>query len=134
MNSRRIALWAALAAAAFWAAKATAIGLAGGPGKSPFEDVLFLLGLLSFSVAAVALGVAVTPAARPWVRALAGLGVFVAGFAFAQGVNALVEALHPAGGERHWVWMEVNLWVGALAVLAIVVPLNRSAEPRRSLA
>ncbi|MFZ5845999.1 MAG: hypothetical protein ACOYX5_01305 [Actinomycetota bacterium] len=134
MNPRRIALFAALAAATFWAAKATAIGVAGGPGKSPFEDILFLAGLLSFGVAAVALGIAATPAARPWLRALAGLGVFILGFAFGQGVNALVGALHPDGGERHWVWTEFNLWVAAVVVLAIVVPLNRTGDPRRSLA
>ena len=60
MTSRRIALWASIAAATFWTAKSIAIGLAGGLDKSPLEAPLFFLGLISFVVAVVALGVALT--------------------------------------------------------------------------
>ena len=45
VNSLRIAQLAATAAAVFWTAKATAIGIAGGLDKSPLESPLFIAGL-----------------------------------------------------------------------------------------
>ena len=134
MNSRRIALWAATAAAILWAAKATAIAAAGGLDKSPLEGPFFLAGLASFVVAVVALGVAATAGARTWVRVLAGVGAFAVGFATTVVVDTAVRAVNPERPGRHWVWTEVNLWVVAAVVLAIAVSLNRSRRPQPALA
>jgi hypothetical protein len=126
MNSRRIALWAALAAATSWTLKSVAIGVAGGLDKSPFEAPLFLTGLGFFVVAVVALGVAATHGSRTWLRLLAGVGAFVAGLSASLLVDAAVGAFHAAGAERHWVWSEFNLWVAAVAAVGVAVALNRS--------
>lgn len=126
MNSRRIALGAALAAAASWTFKSVAIGVAGGLDKSPLEAPLFLIGLVFFVVAVVALGVAATHGSRTWLRVLAGVGAFVAGLSATLLVDAAVGAFHAAGAERHWVWSEFNLWVAAVAAVGVAVALNRS--------
>lgn len=126
MNSRRIALGAALAAAASWTFKSVAIGVAGGLDKSPLEAPLFLIGLAFFVVAVVALGVAATHGSRTWLRVLAGVGAFVAGLSATLLVDAAVGAFHAAGAERHWVWSEFNLWVAAVAAVGVAVALNRS--------
>lgn len=130
MNSRHVALRAALAAATFWAAKSVAIGTAGGLGKSPFEGPLYFAGLLSFVVAVVALGVAATAGARTWIRALAGAGAFIAAFLFTMAVDAAVGTFQEPDADRLWVWTEVNLWVAAAVALAIAVLLNRSSRGR----
>ncbi len=129
MNSRRFALWAATAAATFWTIKTVAIAVAGGLDKSPLEAPMFFAGLISFTVAAVAIGVALTPGARTWLRALAGVGGFAVGFALTLAVDGVVGAFHAEGAERHWVWVEFNLWVVALVALAITLRLNRSQAP-----
>lgn len=134
MTLRRIALWAALAAATFWSAKSIAIGVAGGLDNSPLETPLYFAGLLSFVIALVALGIAATRGVRTWLRITAGVGAFLVGFALALIVDAIVGAFHASGGDRHWVWVEFNLWVSALAVLAVAVALNRSRQPRNTLA
>lgn len=134
MNSLRIALWAAVAAAVSWTAKSIAIGVAGGLDKSPLEAPLFFSGLISFVVAVVALGVAGTRGAPTWLRAIAGLGAFVTGFALTLLVDAVVGAFNPPGGNRHWVWTEFNLWVAALAALTVAVALYRARQPRGALA
>lgn len=134
MTSRRIALIAALAAATAWTAKSVAIGVAGGLDKSPLEGPLFLLGLLCFVVAAVALGVGLTAGRALWQRVGAGIGGFVVGFALTMLVDATVGAFHGAGVERHWVWSEFNLWVAAVVCLGLAVALNRSRRPRPVLA
>lgn len=130
MNSRRIALWATLAAATSWAAKSVAIGVAGGLDKSPLETPLFIAGLISFVVAAVTLGIAATSGARTWIRIFAGVGGFVVGFALTLIVDAVVGAFHSPGADRHWVWTEFNLWVAALTALAITLLLNRTPPAR----
>jgi hypothetical protein len=130
MNSRRIALWAAVAAAAAWTAKSVAIGVAGGLDKSPFEAPLFFAGLVCFVVAVVALGVAATAGARTWMRVGAGVGAFFAGFAVTVAIDELVGAFHGSGAERHWVWTEFNLWVVSLVALTVALMLNRTHEPR----
>jgi hypothetical protein len=134
MKSRRIALWAALAAAASWAAKSIAIGIAGGLDKSPLEGPLFFAGLVFFIVAVVSLGVALTAGARPWLRVAAGVGAFAAGFALTVIVDSLVTALYSSGADRHWVWSEVNLWVSGIIALAIAFAVNRSRHARTTLA
>ena len=76
MNSSRIALVAAVAAAASWTLKAVAIGTAGGLDKSPLEGPLFFAGCSCFVVASVALGVAITRGAPvgcgPWPGSVGG--------------------------------------------------------------
>ncbi|HET7690460.1 MAG TPA: hypothetical protein VFK41_08780 [Nocardioidaceae bacterium] len=125
MRSRRIARWAALAAATAWTVKSIAIGAAGGLDKSPLEGPLFFAGLLAFVVAAVALGVGATSGSPTWVRALAGIGSFVFGFALTMVVDGIVGSFHSAGVERHWVWVEFNLWVSACVAVALAVWLDR---------
>lgn len=134
MNSRRIALWAALAAATSWTAKSVAIGVAGGLDKSPLEAPLFFTGLLSFAVAVVALGIALTPHVPTWKRIAAGVGAFLVGFATTLIVDAVVGAFHASGADRHWVWVEFNLWVSALVALVVAVALNRPRQPQSRLA
>lgn len=131
MTSRRIALWAAVAAAAAWTAKSLAIGLAGGLGKSPLESPLFFAGLVSFVVAVVALGIALAPGVGTRLRVLAGVGAFVAGLLLTISVDATVGAFHANGVERHWVWTEFNLWVSALVALTTAVALHRTGARTR---
>jgi hypothetical protein len=128
MNSRRIALWAALAAASSWTFKSVAIGVAGGLDKSPFEGPLFFLGLLSFVAAVVALGVALTEGGRSWVRVPAGVGGFAVGLALTLVVDAAVAAIAPEDADRHWIWTELNLWVVAIVALALAIRLQRPRQ------
>ncbi|QIK67994.1 hypothetical protein G7072_18070 [Nocardioides sp. HDW12B] len=130
MTSTRVSFIAASAAAALWALKGLAIGSAGGLGESPFEGPFFLTGLASFVIASVALGVAVLPRRAVPVRALAGLGVVVAGFAVAAGIDTLVSSIVPPDADRHWAYTEVNLWVVAAALLAITLRLHRAGSDR----
>ena len=132
MNSSRIALAAAVAAAVSWTLKAVAIGTAGGLGRSPFEGPLFFAGLLSFVVAAIALGVALTRGRPRWVRVVTGAVVAPAvGIGFTLTIDALVGAVRPESPLRHWVWTEVNLWVVALVALALAVTARgRETAPR----
>ena len=129
MNSRSCALWAALAAATSWATKTVAIGVAGGLDKSPLEAPLFFAGLVWYVVAVAAIGVAATSGAAAWLRALAGVGGFALGLALTLAVDAIVGAFH-SGAERHWVWVEFNLWVAALVALAVAVRLYRADRPQ----
>ncbi len=134
MKSRHIALVAAVAAASTWTAKAVAIGIAGGLGKSALEGPFFFAGLVFFVVAVVALGVAVTARANIWLRLAAGVCAFVVGIAATLVVDATVAALASSAPDRHWVWAELNLWVVALVALAVAVALNRQRLTRTSLA
>jgi hypothetical protein len=121
MNTPRIAVTAAAAAVVAWAAKAVAIGLAGGLGRSSFENPLFFLGLLCalLSVGALAVSAAATP--RWWARAGAVAGALVALFV----VVALTSAALESVGD-HWVWSELSLWVTSVAVLALAA--SRSSQ------
>ena len=130
MTSTRVSFIAASAAAALWALKGLAIGVAGGLGESPLEGPFFLTGLAAFVVASVALGVAALPSRAAALRALGGLGVVVAGFALAAGVDALVSSVVPADADRHWAYTEVNLWLVAAVVLAVTLRLHRAGSDR----
>jgi hypothetical protein len=134
MTSRRIALVAAVAAAVLWTAKAVAIGLAGGLDKSPFEGPLFMAGFLTFVVAVIALGVALAPAARMWIRVAAGVFAFAVGFALSQGIDMAVDAFVTSGPDAHWAWTEVSLWISAVVALALAVAVNRPRQGRAGLA
>lgn len=141
MKSTRIALFAALAAVAFWTVKSIAIGVAGGLDKSPLEGPMFFCGLTSFIVAVVSLGVALTAGSRTWLRVVGGIGAVVVGIVFTTIVDELVNAYREPGADRHWAWTEVNLWIVSLTVLAITWTLasrrkahapDAVADPTRS--
>jgi hypothetical protein len=131
-TSTRTALTTAIAAAGLWGAKTLAIGLAGGNDKSPLEGPFYLAGLAAFAVATVALGVALTRGRRVWLRALAGLGTLVSGFAVAAAVDATVGLFQDAGTQRHWVWVEFNLWVIAALTLALALVARRRETASRT--
>ena len=118
MNTSRIAVIASISAAGFWTAKAVAIGTAGGLDRSPAENPLFFLGLISCIVAVVTLTLSMTASRHAWVRGAAALGVVVAMFV---GVGLIDAAVHAVVDGDHWVLTEVNLWITALAVLGLSV-------------
>lgn len=122
MNSSRLAVIAALACIGAWTAKSVAIGVAGGLDRSPLEGPLFLLGLLAFLVAVGALCLALTPGRPAGIRVLAVVVGVVVAAGFSLGTNALVTTVRPA--DPSWVWSEVNLWVGATVLLALVARLR----------
>lgn len=116
MNSATIAKYASLLAVGLWAAKAIAVALAGGPGRSPAEDPLFFAGLLSCIVAVGALALALTARHSLALR----LGAVVVGVvAFAALGFAVSTVIDAVAASDHWVWGEVNLWFGALVVLVL---------------
>jgi hypothetical protein len=128
MSAYRVAFVGAVCAVVAWAAKATAIGLAGGLDRSPAEGPLFLIGLVSALVGAGALGAGLAFGRSPATRVLAGAATIVA-LVLTAGVSSFVAALlQPA--DPSWVWGEVNLWVSALALLtAVLVWRSRRKSP-----
>ena len=133
MNSSRIALFAAVAAAVCWTLKAVAIGTAGGLDKSPLEGPLFFAGLSSFVVAVLGLGVAFTRGRPAWLRATAGVVAVGFGIAVVSVVGALINAMQAPSPLRHWVWTEVNLWVMAIAVLGLALAARRRPAQRKAV-
>lgn len=127
-TSTHVARISATLAVALWAAKAVAIGIAGGLGRSRFENPLFLVGLLAFLVATASLGVAATRGRPLWLRVLAGIAGPVLGFLLAAAIGALVTAVEPA--RPGWAYEEVNLWVVAPLALGLSWLLSRR-EARR---
>jgi hypothetical protein len=125
MNITRVALVTAVATTAFWTAKSIVIALAGGLGKSPAEGPLFLLGLASCVVAAVATGIALGRPAHWWSTIAWGVAGLVAVSLLGTVAQAVVTGVEPSSPA--WVWGEINLWVMAVAVLA----LNLSPAVRR---
>lgn len=111
----RVALAGAVGAVIFWSAKAIAIGIAGGLGKSPAEDALFFLGLASALAGAAALGYALAARRRAVVRVVSAAGGVVA-IALVAGLTQLVVNVVSRSSEG-WAWGEVNLWVSALALI-----------------
>jgi hypothetical protein len=130
MNSSRIAVIAAAAAVAAWAAKAVAIGLAGGLDQSPAEGPLFMLGLVCGLVAVGALAVSASGSTQWWARTAAA----VAGLVLLVVVVGLTSAgLEAIATSDHWAWSEVNLWVTSLAVLALGVRHHSRRTQARTL-
>ncbi|HET9861362.1 MAG TPA: hypothetical protein VFQ19_16410 [Nocardioidaceae bacterium] len=125
MSAKRLAVIAAAAAALVWAAKAVAIGLAGGLDKSPAEGPLFFLGLLCFVVAGCAFGAALTTGRPVAVRVLGVIAVAVVVLLLSQIVGAVVATFAPPENEAHWVWAEVELWIGALVLLGATAAFAR---------
>lgn len=137
MTAARLAQIGSVGAVLAWAAKAVAIGIAGGLDQSPAESPLFLLGLVLALVGAAALGAAVTAGRSTLVRAVAAVAVVVPLLLVTVLAGAISGALQP-DTDPHWVWGEINLWVSALVLLAAVAVLTgRSsrggAAPRASV-
>jgi hypothetical protein len=128
MNLTRLALLTAGVACALWSAKAVAIGIAGGLGRSPAEGPLFLLGLVACVVAAAVTGMAVAHRRTTGGQVLAAVAGIVVAALYGTLEGALVSALQPA--HPGWVWGEVNLWVLALTVLGVAATahLRRGAR------
>ncbi|NLG21388.1 MAG: hypothetical protein GX555_08185 [Actinomycetales bacterium] len=126
MNLSRISLVAAVLSAAFWAAKATAIGLAGGLGRSSLEDPLFLAGLGFHVVAVVTLVLWWTRRRHPAVRALSLVGGIAVAVAVTAAFETLLGLVKPA--DAGWVWGEINLWVLATVLLALTWRADRGAH------
>jgi hypothetical protein len=126
MTAGRVALLGAIGAVVFWAAKATAIGIAGGLDKSPLESPLFLAGLISALAGAGALGAWVLAGRATWLRVLGAVVAIVLVVLSAGVGGSVAAALQPE--DPGWVWGEVNLWVSA-AVLAAAVLFQRSRAP-----
>jgi len=124
MNPSRIAFTSSLICIGAWTVKAIAIGVAGGLGRSPLESPLFLLGLVAFVATVVLLALALSAGRAAGVRVLVVVGAVAAGVAFSVASNALVTAVRPANPS--WVWGEVNLWVGAAVLLALVLATARN--------
>lgn len=123
MKITPVATFAAVAAALVWAAKGTVIGLAGGLGKSPLESPLFALGLLAFMTAVVSLVWNSLAGRHTALRIGACVGAVVLGAAFAAVTTPLFESLIDS-----WVGAELNLWILALALLAVVTAGSRRSE------
>ena len=125
MDATRVALVAAICAASAWAAKAVVIAVYG-LGEHPLETVLFLAGLVSALLAAGALGAALTAGRATGVRAFGAVVAVVALLALAGLTVALVSAVEPP--DAGWVWGELNLWVGAAALLGAATALARKGR------
>jgi hypothetical protein len=127
MNTTFLARAASLLAVLCWIAKATAVGLAGGPDRSPLETPLFLVGLLLAICAGVMLALAATGGRPLWQRIAAGVLTVPLTFGIATAVDQLVKVLV---SSTHWVWSEVNLWVmGALLLSLAWRPRGQLAQP-----
>lgn len=126
MTAGRVAMIGAAGAVVLWAAKATAIGIAGGLDKSPLESPLFAAGLVSALVGAGALGAWVLAGRPAWLRVLGAVAAVVLLMLSALIGGSVAAALQPE--DPSWVWAEVNLWVSAV-VLAAAVLVQRSRAP-----
>ena len=130
MEISRIAVISALISIGAWTAKSVAIGLAGGLDRSPLEGPLFLLGLASFVATVVLLALALTTGRPLALRVLAVLVGVVTAIGFSVATDVLLSAVRPP--DPSWVWSEVNLWVGAAALLALVLVTDRGRRPARA--
>lgn len=119
MSASRLALGAAVCAVVAWAAKATAIGLAGGLDRSSAESPLFVVGLVAALVGAGAFGAALTMGRPVAIRVLGAVAVVAALLLVVAVVSAVVSLAQPE--DPSWVWAEVNLWVSALLLLGAVL-------------
>jgi MFS family permease len=126
MNTSRVAVVAAVTSILAWTAKAVTIGLAGGHDGTAAE-VLFLVGLVAQVAAVVALGLSWARGRSLGVRLAAVLAAPVAAMAVTTLVNGVVQRVQPA--DPSWVWAEVNLWVGAVLVLALATRVYLSMSP-----
>ena len=125
MKISRVTTVAAIAAALFWAVKAVAIGAFGRDSyNDPVASALFLLGLLSFVVAVVTLVWQAMRGRHVGLRLLACIGAVVVTAGFSAATTPLFESLVDS-----WVGAELNLWILAIGLLAIVA--RSSGDPGR---
>jgi hypothetical protein len=122
MDTSRIPLVCAVGATVAWTLKAVAIGTAGGLGRSPYEDPLFLVGLGFAFAGVVSLVLLATSGRRAVVRA----GAVLLGILAVFGLTIAVDATaHAVTSSEHWTLTEVNLWILALLLLGLTVPAAR---------
>lgn len=128
-HTAQLALAAAAASAALWAAKAAVAALTGGNSDSPMATVLFLLGMVAHASALILLMVSWLPSRGLASRVLASIAGVLLGGVLTFVVNLLIGAIQPA--DPHWVWGELNLWVIATVVLvaAVATVSRRSHMP-----
>lgn len=117
MKLARISFVAAVLSAAFWAAKAVAIGVAGGNDLSRLESPFFLIGFGFQVLALLALVLWWTRRRHVAVRAASMVGSIVATFVVISAFEAVLELVKPA--DAGWVWVEVNLWIVAAVLLTL---------------
>jgi hypothetical protein len=122
MKLTRLALITSVLTSVVWTAKAIAIAIAGGLGRSPVEGPLFLVGLVTCVVAAAVTGMAVAHPRSTSRRVFAAAVGIVAAAVYGTLEGALVSTISPA--HPGWVWGELNLWVLMLTILALAVGLN----------
>jgi hypothetical protein len=126
MTTSRLALILAVTSAAAWTAKAVAIALAGGLGKSPAEGPLFFLGLVAFVAGAITVALALTARRTRGQRLVLVLAVLACVAAPMAVVGVAATALQPP--RPGWVWGEVNLWAGAVTLLVVAVVTWRTRQ------
>lgn len=119
---------ASLATVILWTAKAVAIAIVGGLGRSPFEGPLFFLGFASALVAAAAIGVAATAGQRRLLRILAAAAGIISAVVVTLLVGGVVAVVEPA--RPGWAWGEVNLWVLGLAAVCVATLLRQQSPGR----
>lgn len=117
MNLNRLALSAAAITTVLWTAKAIAIALAGGLGRSPGEGPLFLLGFVACLTATVLTGMAIARRHSASGHVLAALSAVVIMGVYGVLEGSLISAVQPP--HPGWVWGELNLWVLMLTLLAV---------------
>lgn len=118
MTITRITMIGAVVAVSAFAAKALAIWIAGGLGKSPIEDTLFFVGFVALVVGLASLGWTLAGRRPIAVRVLASVATVVAAIASSTIVGTVVSAL---ASSDSWAWGEVQLWFPAVVLLLIVV-------------
>ena len=128
MTSGKLALASAVVAVAAFAAKAAVIA-SEGLGESGREDLFFFIGQIAMIVGAASLGVWLTSGRPVGVRVLAAVATVLVFAAVTGVVVVLVSAVTP--DDAGWVWGEINLWVGAAALLAAAIGLQRRPAPTR---
>jgi hypothetical protein len=130
MNLIRISFVSAILGAAFWAAKATVIGLAGGEGINPLEGPPFYVGFAFHVVSVLTLVLWWTRDRHLALRGLAVVGAVVASALFTTTFELLLGLVKPP--NPGWVWSELNLWVVAAIMLALTWTAVRGAhQPKR---
>jgi hypothetical protein len=117
MDLTRLARTVSVVTTVLWTAKAVAIAVAGGLGRSPLEGPLFLLGLVACVVAAALVGMTFAQKRSTAVRIVASVAGVVAAAVYGTLEGAVVSLLQPA--HPGWVWGELNLWVLMLTLLAV---------------
>lgn len=127
MSPRRVAALAAVGAVIAWGLKATAIAVAGGLDRSPFEGPLFFLGLILLLVAFVAAGLALAAGRGTVMKVLGALGGLLVGLVVFLFIEEAVGAMVPESAG--WVKEEAGLWVASgLTAAAMLVWSRRQKE------